>query len=282
MSALYKFVSGHEAVSYLLAGHVKFTPISELNDPSELIPNMNRTEVQKSLNLIRRNGYSENDMMHLRNQGRLMRTLAPHHQVIEVPKTKELATSIVRSRFYDQTELLEQRLLETAQEMASKVGIFCLSSRFDSLPMWAHYARNAAGFAVAFEGLDAVFPGDDTGVLSKPELVIYEREMHGVTFSPRSHESMFFSKFQDWSYEREVRVVLPLSRCRAENAGEHLLHLYELPRSCVRQIIIGWHTDPGAISAVETCIRELGSEVDLVRACIVHGRVVLVPYLNDD
>ena len=278
MTPLYKFVNGPEAVCNLLSGNVKFTPISELNDPSELLPDMNHTQVKKSLERIRSNGYSDADMIHIGNAGRLMRTLAPHQPIIDVPTTKEKASQIVQSEFYDLTDDLEQYLLAAAREMASNVGIFCLSSRFDSLPMWAHYAGNAAGFVVMFEGLDEVFSGDDTGILDKPQQVTYERELHGVTFEPNSHESMFFSKFQDWSYEKEVRVVLPLSKCRTQRTGDRVLHLYEMPRSHVRRVIIGWHADLKSINTVETYVREIGGDVELVRAHIDRGRVVLAPY----
>ena len=278
MSSLYKFVHRPEAVRNLLSGHVKFTPVSELNDPSELLPDMNHAHVKTSLERIRSDGYSEADMIHLGNAGRLMHTLAPHQPVIEVPTTKERATQIAQSEFYDLTDVLEQKLLATAREMASNVGIFCLSSRFDSLPMWAHYAGNAAGFVVMFEGLDEVFPGDGTGILDNPQPVTYERELHGVTFEPNSHESMFFSKFRDWSYEKEVRVVLPLFKCRTHRTGDRVLHLYEIPRSCVRRVIIGWHADPESINTVETHIREIGGQVELVRARIDRGRVVLAPH----
>ena len=110
----------------------------------------------------------------------------------------------------------------------------------------------------------------------------YERELHGVTFDPRSHESIFFSKFQDWGYEKEIRVVLPLSKCQIHSNGSKPLYLYELPRSCVRQIIIGWHADPKTIRIIETYVRELGHEVEIVLARIARGRVELIPQRKID
>ena len=81
MSALYKFIASSDAVRFLLNGVVKFTPISELNDPSELVPSVDMQAVRDSLERLRVEGYSDDDMMHLRQQGHLLQTLAPKFQL---------------------------------------------------------------------------------------------------------------------------------------------------------------------------------------------------------
>jgi hypothetical protein len=275
MSSLYKYIAEPDIVRFLLKGIVKLTPISELNDPSELIPNVIVDEVKASLARLRRNGYSEEDMLHLRRQGCLLQRLAPQFQAIDVPSTKDQATAIIRSHFYDSIDRLKQLLNETAREMSSNVGIFCLSHRYDSLPMWAHYANNAAGLVFEFVDLDKVFPGDDTGVLRQPIVVRYERERLGVSFDPQSHDSLFFSKFQDWSYEQEVRVVLPLTDCRREFVGGKLLYFYDLPAQCVARVILGWNMIPDKVDAVREYVSALNQGVEIVHARIVRGRVEL-------
>ena len=154
MSTLYKFIAGLDAAKYLLNGVVKFTPIAELNDPSELIPEMDPEAVVSSLRRMRDTGYSDEDMRHLRHQGKLLQALAPRFQAVRVPQSKSVASRLIRSPFFYSTERLNRLLQETAQEMSSKVGLFCLSERFDSLPMWAHYAANATGLAVEFRALE--------------------------------------------------------------------------------------------------------------------------------
>ena len=199
MPTLYKFIASHEAARFLLDGIVKFTPISELNDPSELVPSMNREAVVESLQRLRTTGYSDEDLAHLQQQGKLLQALAPRFQAVHVPKDKVAASRLIRSSFYDSIETLERLLGETAQEMSSKVGLLCLSKRFDSLPMWAHYAANASGLVVEFRELEQAFSGDDTGVLRQATSITYESDSSGVTFDPKSHRSLFFEKHQDWS-----------------------------------------------------------------------------------
>src|SRR5260370_26193696 len=244
MPALYKFVADPEVAQFFLRGEVKFTPIPELNDPSELTPSMSPDEVGASLARLRRNGYTDEDMVQLRRQESLLRTLAPQRQARPVPGRREEATAIIRSPLYDSYLVLERLLGETAREMSSKVGLFCLSQRFDSLPLWAHYARNASGMVVEFRNLDQVFLGDDTGVMREVVPVRYERERYGVTFDPRSHESLFFAKFQDWRYEQEVRVVMPLSECREYPSGGKVLYFYDVPSTCIARFILGCNMTP--------------------------------------
>lgn len=272
---LYKFIADARVLASVLEGAVKFTPIAELNDPSELSPTLNPEAVEASLARLRRDGYSETDMLHLRRQERVLERLAPRFLSVHAPATAQAATEIIRSPFYDYIPALERLLIAAAQEISSKVGLFCLSRRYASLPMWAHYARNAAGLVVEFRNLQNVFAGDDTGVLAQPIAVSYERERAGMTFDPQSHQSLFFSKFKDWSYEKEVRVVLPLADCRRERVESGSIHLYDLPADCIARVILGWNMRPEEVAAVRNLVKEISPDVGVSYARFRRGRVVL-------
>ncbi|NOS79525.1 MAG: DUF2971 domain-containing protein [Nitrospira sp.] len=275
MPSLYKFIASPEVVQSILGGMVKFTPIAELNDPSELVPNMDMQEVRDSLTRLRAEGYSDVDMLHLQQQEHLLQTLAPRFQAVRAPATKSEASRLIRSSFYDSLSTLEHLLSETAREMSSKVGLFCLSQRFDSLPMWAHYAANASGLAIEFKDLEQVFPGDETGVLRVPTPITYQGESFGVTFDPQSHRSLFFAKFQDWSYEQEVRVVLPLSDCSRHNLFGKDLYTYQIPKTCIVRIVLGWNMSQANQLAVKEQVKALNPTVSITHAYIRKGRVSL-------
>ncbi|HEX6094791.1 MAG TPA: DUF2971 domain-containing protein [Thermoanaerobaculia bacterium] len=276
---LYKFIGDPRALASILKGAVKFTPISELNDPSELSPTLSTDAVEASLERLRRDGYSDIDMVHLRRQERVLSRLAPRFMVVGVPSSRQDATAVIRLPLYDYIPALEALLIGAAEEISSKVGLFCLSRRYDSLPMWAHYARNAAGLVVEFRNLQKVFAGDDTGVLAQPIAVTYERERSGMTFDPQSHESLFFSKFEDWNYEQEIRVVMPLAECRRVSpaGGGTAMHLYDVPPDCVARVILGWNMPPDEIAAVHKLVTEINPSVEVLRARFVRGRVELLP-----
>ncbi|MDX2101966.1 MAG: DUF2971 domain-containing protein [Alphaproteobacteria bacterium] len=274
MSPLFKFIGNPDDVRFLLNGCLKFTPIPQLNDPSELVPYVVHDAVAESRERLRREGYNDTDMIYLRRQGNLMNLLAPHRMAIPVPPTKERATEQIRNPLYDNTSWLERLLDATAREMADKVGLLCLTKRFDSLPMWAHYANNANGLTVEFQNLDVVFQGDNTGILREARAVRYQRERTGVTFEPDSFESLFFAKFEDWSYEEEFRVVLPLAECRTEQiSGDRRLHTYDVPKSCVTRVILGWQMKDEAAQHVRNLALKLNPRVKVVQAHISRGRV---------
>jgi len=275
MSVLYKFIGCCDAVPFLLNGVVKFAPIPELNDPSELVPTLDTQAVVESRDRLRKEGYSDADMEHLRQQENLLQLLAPEYQAVNVPRTRTEATQLIRSPFYESIPTLERRLSETAREMASKVGVFCLSRRFDSLPMWAHYAANAAGLVIEFRDLEHDFQGDNTGVLRQLTPVDYHREVYGVTFDPESHRSLFFSKFSDWSYEEEVRVVLPLSECQTQNMAGKMLYTYEIPKCRIAQLILGWNMSPEDASTIDSLVKSNNSRVAVRQARFIRGEVSL-------
>lgn len=175
--------------------------------------------------------------------------------------------------FYDSMEMLECLLTVKAQEIASKVGIFCLSNRFNSLPMWAHYAGGAKGFAIEFKNLERVFQGDETGVLRQPRSVTYETEITGVTFDSISHETLFFSKFLDWNYEQEVRVVLPLAECRQSISKDKPIYLYDLPGECVERIIFGWHMPKNDQENIKQAVQQKYPNVKIGYAQFRRGQV---------
>ena len=273
MTALFKFIAGPDALRFILNGVVKFTPIAELNDPSELVPTVDPEAVQESLARLRSTGYSDEDMSHLRQQGKLLQALAPRFQAVRVPATKAEASRLICSSFYNSTSTLERLLGDTAREMSSKVGLFCLSRRIDSLPMWAHYAANASGLAVEFRNLDQVFTGDQTGVLHQLTPVMYQRETSGVTFDPQSHRSLFFAKFQDWSYEQEVCVVLPLLDCQAHTLSGKQLFTWQVPKNCVSRLILGWNMKSADRLAVEDQVRTHNPAVMITYAQFSRGKI---------
>lgn len=271
---LYKFVGSPEVAQHFLAGRIKFTPINELNDPSELTSNVIPEKVYESLQKIRKSGYKEDDLLHLQRQGAVLKKLAPKFQAVPVPSSVDDANRLISSPFYDKIELLESLLSETAKEISEKVGVFCLTKNYGSLPMWAHYANNAAGFVVEFNNIDSVFCGDETGVLWSLTDVRYERETGGVTFDPKSHDALFFEKFSDWSYEQEVRVVADLKDCNfivLENGLK--MYFFDLPPSKVKRLILGWKMSRDEVDTILQKAHELGSTTDIVQARFENGSV---------
>jgi hypothetical protein len=148
---LFKFVSSTHAVLNMARGSLKFTPLPELNDPSELTPVMNRAAVRNSLEELRRHGLTKDQYRWLGCQDAVLSLLAPQEKVLDAPRTLEEANRILSISVYDNLDYMERKLFATIELIRAQVGILSHSERYDSLPMWAHYADQAKGFVVIFE-----------------------------------------------------------------------------------------------------------------------------------
>jgi hypothetical protein len=86
-----------------------------------------------------------------------------------------------------------------------KVGLYCLAERNDSILMWSHYAADHAGYCLEFEAANY------TPVFAGAQRVSYADAYPEIDFynTPEREkvELSFLTKFTDWSYEREWRIV---------------------------------------------------------------------------
>jgi hypothetical protein len=179
---LYKYITSESALKSIVAGKIKFATLDSLNDPTELLPKIYENELLQSLEEKRVNGYSEDDLLDLKRQESLFRKLSPETMVISAPESIEHANSIVNLPVYNNLDYLKKMFNKTVELMASRCGILCLSTRYDSLPMWAHYANNALGFVIEFEDLQSDYPGDETGILNEIKDIDYKNKRSGITF----------------------------------------------------------------------------------------------------
>jgi hypothetical protein len=269
---LYKFVSSPSSVEKIAAGNLKFATIPELNDPNEMLAEMNGSAVETSLRELRKSGFSEHQFQWLEHQAATLRRLAPDMQAIALPRNREEATKQLRSPFYDNLPEMERLHRRTVQIMQQGVGVLSLTSTCESLPMWAHYANNASGFVVEFRELEAVFCGDQTGSLNVLKPVAYYSEHIGMTFDPTTQDNLFFLKHLAWSYEQEWRVVVPLDECSQPIPG---LHLKQVPASHIAGVILGWRCSEADKTAVIKAVAKVNPSASIKQASVLHGKLSL-------
>jgi Protein of unknown function (DUF2971) len=270
---LYKFVGTRDAILNIAKGSLKFTPIDELNDPSELTPTMDWGDVQSSLQILRQNGLTQEQFEWLAHQNALLDILAPEEKVINAPTTLVSANQMLRSPAYDNFNYMQQKLYATINLIRKRVGILSLTERYDSLPMWAHYANQAKGFVVCFDDFGDDFLGDATGSLNMPKRVTYSENFVGMTFDPSTQDRIFFSKLSDWSYEREWRIVSPLSACLHSEASS--LFLRKVPPKSLKRVICGWRVTKGEVEALREEVFQINSDVEFVLSSFDNGRVTI-------
>lgn len=242
--SIYKFCASADYAPEILSGRLKFTPPSELNDPSELMPRFDFVEVRESLADLRSRGHSERELVGLHQQSALMDLLCPELRVLAAPKTRAEADNYISLSIFDDMELVYATFSEMTQRISSRVGVCCLTRKISSLPMWSHYANRAKGYAVEYSDLDSVFPGDETGLLNCVREVIYSREISGVSFYPDSYDRIFFTKFRDWSYENEFRIVCRLQDCEKVEINGETRYLRSAPPETIASVTLGWMMSP--------------------------------------
>ncbi len=275
---LFKFVGSTSAVLNMAKGSLKFTPIEELNDPSELTPTMDRLAVRASLEALRNSGMTQDQFNWLQCQGAVLDLLSPEEKVLNAPRTLAEANRLLSIPVYENLEYMERKLFATIKNIRARVGILSLSQRYDSLPMWAHYADLGRGFVAVLENLERSFKGDETGSLNTPKPVVYTNQFIGMTFDPSTQDRLFFSKLSDWSYEREWRVVTALNACHRSPDGK--LYLRDVDRLQLTGVICGWRASTTDVSSLDDDLKRLNPDAKLILAVLDGGRVRLNPPLR--
>lgn len=145
---------------------------------------------------------------------------------------------------------------EAVDSMLTKLGsdLICLSlaERFDSSPMWAHYAGNSSGFVIAFDTRDAFFRrGDGRRRQGLHKITYFDGRIGEVMDDPYA---ALMSKQSDWAYEREWRLYLKANEAtevREVESGP--IHLVEFQKAAVQRVILGLR----ASASLEADLREL-------------------------
>lgn len=268
---LYKYISNPLALKSIVSGNIKFSTLSSLNDPTELLAKIIESDLTKSLHRLRKDGYTADDIIDLKKQEELFKILSPKTMVIPAPKSIDSANQIIRSSVYDNINYLRTAFEKTIEIMSERCGIFCVSSRYNSLPMWAHYADNAKGFVIEFDGLDKFFSGDETGILNKLDNVNYKLKRSGVTFESGSYKSLFFEKDKDWEYEHEKRVITNLSSCNELDIGSETIYIKTIPKENISKVIFGWKREQNEVKILSNEINSINKNLEFSIANVSDG-----------
>ncbi|MEN9896865.1 MAG: hypothetical protein RLZZ66_514 [Pseudomonadota bacterium] len=184
-----------------------------------------------------------------------------------------------------------QKLKDPFKEMVSgKFGIICFSQSFESPLMWAHYADNHKGVCLKFD-----VPEDDCldVIYSKSMEKFIEEKLKdrslafklavlcncGLTF--KDLVKILTTKFSEWSYEKETRILIPLNDkeelddgLQYENFGERLQ---------LKQVILGINNQINRVKLQDFLERNYQEKVEIYNAEASPNefKVVIVKYEPD-
>lgn len=184
----------------------------------------------------------------------------------------------------DQGSELLATYSEVVQEIPSQLTT-CFSKSPVVAPMWAHYADNHKGFVIGFDValFQEAFPdllvreisyreSPDESLVRFAEMAAYRKKPRDAMFlrqAVRYHS--YFSKYQEWSYEQEVRAV-NFEGYVEDVHGHNILYV---PHQCVAVVIAGAKSTDKIKTALKEAATELGAEFYDERI----GRSFPTPYL---
>ena len=127
------------------------------------------------------------------------------------------------------------------------LGIFCLTEDPTNLLMWAHYADHHRGVVIEFDETHTflIDERDRTMICGILEKVNYSDVRPSVFLSLSDAIQVFYTKSREWEYEREWRLITPLTDAatKDERPDGLPIALFELPSEAIVGVITGCRID---------------------------------------
>jgi Protein of unknown function (DUF2971) len=153
----------------------------------------------------------------------------------------------LKERMHELGQTLADNLVNRTrypQTFMSKIyGVLSLTMNNRTLLMWAHYASEHQGFAVEFDAdhpwFNQKIAARDFGEVGTAREVRYSK-FRPTIVTKRLDVDAFLTKSDDWSYEQEWRMLMPLKRAdKTVPALSHAVHLFAVPAEAITGVIFG-------------------------------------------
>ncbi len=138
------------------------------------------------------------------------------------------------------------RRIEGITDAKRKYRICSLSSTYDCHLLWAHYAGGFDGVAIEVD-----LPDNDPNIKPVEYRGVFAfLNMNRPMPEDEAARKILFSKYKEWEYEKEIRVL-----------GEHEYYTLETP---VRRVIAGHRMPRGLFDVLNITCTSLGIEFSRV------------------
>jgi hypothetical protein len=289
---LFKYMSAEVAPLFSKSLKVRFTQPSDLNDPFEFRPLIDfegtavelRPEVDARLTALF--GTVDGTLAMMEKQQRS----DPNYPKMAVPihvfrqmiaANPKLGEQFMAEMGRHKTEVLdtitkavvwEVQWEKFQQVLGQVVGIFSLTEDPAHPLMWSHYASQHRGIVIELDENNGWF---DQRLAAADELrhvvkVAYAQDPHPRTWKQLAGTDLLYTKYADWSYEREWRIIRPVKDGTEVSPG---VICFDVPPDAVRSIIFGCRTTPTVEKEIRDCIAANPAlkHVRFKRAKIVGG-----------
>ena len=136
--------------------------------------------------------------------------------------------------------------------------VCCFSDNPKNLLMWSHYAQSHEGIVIAHEISGGFFPnGTFAPVRYSADRVMVEPLFFASTAPyDKSILRTMLTKSVDWKYEREHRIVLPITDCISEQRPTGTYYYVNLPLQSTTEVIVGARSiDNTTTNVINACIQ---------------------------
>ncbi len=164
----------------------------------------------------------------------------------------------------------------------------CFSRRPDIIPMWAHYAKEHAGFVIEFDEralcntipigyIENVHYADepgatDWGAIRYAATTLKPRHTYHIQSLAFRHA--YLTKNKCWEYEQERRLIIDKQNFASERAPM----LLKIPPNCVTALISGIHSTEEQL----TYLRDAAKRFQCPHYKMRIGRSSPIPYFLDE
>ena len=239
----YKFLPP-DRISYLRDGLLRITQPSDLNDPFECIPIISLKESRHILDQYIRD--TEAGILDDILNGGLPRKEdweAFQRRKVELQEEMKSNPTKMQDYFFQRAE----------RQINAAIGILCLAKKWDSTLMWSHYSLSHRGFCVGFDRNHGFFRGEEASgglrdvTYAKSRIKVPIRRGESIDFE------VMFAKSVDWKYEQEERMLFLLENSKKViDVEPYKIHLVEVPRDAISEIVVGARASPQVRKEIET------------------------------
>lgn len=275
---LHKYV-GPERIDILANGRVRFTQPIDLNDPFEFMPYLRSILPPEHEDAVLLQRLPEiREMFRDALEAELSKHALPPEvaafgrKLVLQTADDQYLMKATKNGFAHIAEAGKGRFGRHIQErLGERLGFLSLAERADNLVMWAHYGACHRGFVLEFDASNPFFhrssPPTVVGRVmkvvyqrSRPEVIAYDPTVPIEVFWDRLVTDLLLTKGDDWSYEQEWRMVVPLDDVAAyPHVVKDRNHLFEFAPTALRRVVIGARATTETREGLRRALHDNGS-----------------------
>ena len=248
------FADKNRHPDFLESGLLRMTPPSEFNDPFEGLYNISDTnefaeEIVKGFDYDKIDGIFDSVINERKttilnsglNRAKKRRALA----AIRKNNLRKKTNKKIGASLSDYTPHIAQKIIKKSSEINTSrdnYSVLCLSENENDITMWAHYASEGNGYLIEFNTSKTILANtfNKTGILYEPKKVSYSKSKSLSLTSPDSNFNPFIIKHDNWSYEKEWRMI-GLSKDLNKFECSQNIGLVRINPAAVESIVLGYH-----------------------------------------